>query len=882
VLEQQADGVVCPVGVTHFDTQELVEMDTLLQGHAVHQILQPLQDLGLPVPDFVDPMVRVRMEREILPLLRCYGVEGFAQRALNTTRYLQHMTRQARQLRVQHPTPSNAAHVARLAGKVTSLTVQLAQQRERFQATIRELKTEHAKTQSTPGSSSVSGTAVSSLQSEVARLQTTLQGLTQERDQQKQDARLWHREAESAREEFAVHRRQLDSSRVFSATELMNFLMDRVAFSGYWPRLLELLEDYQHGRPPVSGRRTSMSISARDLASDDCAEFTPLEEKAPAPSGIPSSPPPLSSGQAAQALSSLAQGSSNPSVSSSLAPSPASTSSAPSGSGTISGAPGKKSSRVLLPASLVPSGVKKSGSKGFGRQLSRLQTKGSTQPLAGKAPPGSVSSPVVDLTQTSPSGSASSVAKSHKERIALARRPRVYTSAHVRALPKSPSTKSEADVVLHMPDSMDRADIRADLWELLRAGRDFWDAVAELQEAKVKHDLFGKRALVRMLISMIYWEQLDNTPWSSFVPEVYYDAAVKKIRDPVNSSVPAPWQPLPQQPATSDAESSLDYFASDFDDEDEDSDDEDFLGKVSNTKSPVQTRSQKSQPGRSSVGGKRPRGSSPSTGDPSSKRSRQQSGSTFFDIIEVPQAGRVSWTHYGIKVQRVNDQTIGFPKYTACRNGIAALHARWDPFAYLDLLESEPWDVMWEGRIQTLVFFRRSELSDDLLRGIQMVIGFMFVWRQHYWERLHWVTMTVDFDFEADPRFAKLSQDQRKTLRGLYKDRKARASDFATKKRALVVELEKISDYRSDIWYEPGLWVVPAATCDWILHSPRAQMSLPDQLEELDANEPSRTQWATRRSENAFLNIVPQHVLAKLMGDNERAANPLPELGDDE
>ncbi|KAE8994519.1 hypothetical protein PR002_g19902 [Phytophthora rubi] len=91
----------------------------------------------------------------------------------------------------------------------------------------------------------------------------------------------------------------------------------------------------------------------------------------------------------------------------------------------------------------------------------------------------------------------------------------------------------------------------------------------------------------------------------------------------------------------------------------------------------------------------------------------------------------------------------------------------------------------------------------------------------------------------------------------------------------MMAELSKINGYDEKIWFEPGLWVVPRDPCYWITRDPALNISLPSQLATVDELECSRTQWATRRSDNAFLNLAPVEPTRQLLNDQERAQNPL-------
>ncbi|KAG6615328.1 reverse transcriptase [Phytophthora cinnamomi] len=198
------------------------------------------------------------------------------------------------------------------------------------------------------------------------------------------------------------------------------------------------------------------------------------------------------------------------------------------------------------------------------------------------------------------------------------------------------------------------------------------------------------------------------------------------------------------------------------------------------------------------------------------------------------------------------------------------MHQRWEPVEYLELLKTKPWDAMWNQRIQTLVFFRCHDLGPVMVRALKRVVNFMSLWRRAYWERLHWVTMDTRFDYEAMAALLGIPE-----LVDLYRDRKERSAEFEVRRRELMEDLGRVKGYTDDIWYEPGLWVVPHDPCHWILRDPSRQISLPDQLETLDDAEPARTQFATRSSDDAFLDLALVELQRDPLDDEERAQNPI-------
>ncbi|KAE8977833.1 hypothetical protein PR003_g26239 [Phytophthora rubi] len=446
------------------------------------------------------------------------------------------------------------------------------------------------------------------------------------------------------------------------------------------------------------------------------------------------------------------------------------------------------------------------------------------------------------------------------DRLRLQQRPSVLRQLKVRALKRSPDQVSLVCARRAVPAPFSWDKIRADIWELLLAGESFWDAVAEARKSHTLHDRFGKRALVDMLVSATYWQALDRTPWMNFVPEGYYHAAQEKLEDPAMTEVPELWEPLPIKPTPGSPDSSLSCIHSSDDDEDDDKFDKTYHGKVTASSGSVSARSQ------SGASGKRPRGSG-SVGKGSAtkvaKTSTQSSaGSTSRPkaklpaplpddgMIEPPKKG--SWCHYGIKVQALNRQTMAFPSYMPVQPLLQHLHVRWVPIEYWEMIQTCPWDDMWQRRISTLVFFKFSEVSSEMVEAIKLVLNFMSRWRREYWERYHWVTMDPDFDYYATPELRAIPE-----LSDMYRDRKDRHSDFDTHRKKMMAEVEKTPGYSDRIWFEPGLWVVPQNPCYWITRDPELQISLQDQLATVDDLEPARTQWVSRHSEDAFLMLAP-------------------------
>ncbi|KAE9136176.1 hypothetical protein PF007_g2289 [Phytophthora fragariae] len=392
-----------------------------------------------------------------------------------------------------------------------------------------------------------------------------------------------------------------------------------------------------------------------------------------------------------------------------------------------------------------------------------------------------------------------------------------------------------------------------------------------------------------MLGSAIYWEALDSTPWMRYVPLNYFKAAFDRIKEALLTRPPEHWDPLPTRSSAND-DDFMDYDPKDFEDAEADDDDDEGYPKPA----PKRRRLLKAQASPLSSGSKRSRKSSTSSRGPGvKKKTRRDSQSpgqgaerppkfalkrmTPADIYAEEPGDGPTWRHFGIMVQRYSSQTLGFPNYTPARIENKDIHARWDPFEYPNLLDTRPWEAMWENRVDTLVFFCYRDPTPEMVRGLGWIINFMEKWMREYWERGHWVPMKIIFYFHQYPRFLALNDKRQKEVLNLYNDRKARSTAFNKTKEELICKLRKLHGYDDEIRFESGLWVVPENPCDWVWRHPAQQISLQEQLEELDILEPARTQWGTRSSDACFLEVAPSDLRDQALTKRERAENRLPE-----
>ncbi|KAG6586722.1 Dual specificity protein kinase shkA [Phytophthora cinnamomi] len=853
------DGVARIEDVTRFSSTELAWLSRTAHVTASQDVIQPVASVPL---NFSDPRSRIRFERETVPLVQCFGVEHFARRVVGTAQCLQRVLNYAQAL--ERPSPGGAAHiqVGQLSAEINRLTVELKRERERHAQEMRDYQGSHQYDAAAAGREQVVRGELQAAEAQLnfqlsenkklraqlraeppapppasspdRLLRAEVQALTKRLDDVQAENQALCGQLKKCGSDLAACQSTLHASDVyttqlkhqllsavpFSAEALMNFLMANCSASGHWARLYELLQRFQSQTDVPASFRTTLQISARDQTSDDCGPYVPLNTADPVPS--PASAIVLSA--AASTLTSL--------LGSAVPPAASATSAQVTTSVPIqTQASAQPSSTLAQPK--ATSTAKPSKKKNKKPSSARTPSLSSARKAGGKvaktpAQP-SKSSGLLAASSTSPSKHLR--IKRINDRMSLPGYPSSHSPQKVRASKESP--------------------------ELMRAGVDFWDAVDQAGKSQLLHDQFGKKALVSMLVSAIYWEQLDSTPWLAYVPSAYYEAAIKRVRDVHLSQRPPNWDPLPEKPSPEDEDddSSIDTDFSDVDDDADDDDDELGSGghyqvkssKSARTLAPQQISARSS--GRSKAG----------------LAARPDDG-----VIEEPQPGQGSWLHYGIRVQDLPRQTFGFPRYAPCKSHIQHLHQRWEPVEYLELLKTKPWDAMWNQRIQTLVFFRCHDLGPVMVRALKRVVNFMSLWRRAYWERLHWVTMDTRFDYEAMAALLGIPE-----LVDLYRDRKERSAEFEVRRRELMEDLGRVKGYTDDIWYEPGLWVVPHDPCHWILRDPSRQISLPDQLETLDDAEPARTQFATRSSDDAFLDLALVELQRDPLDDEERAQNPI-------
>ncbi|KAG7379401.1 hypothetical protein PHYPSEUDO_008663 [Phytophthora pseudosyringae] len=100
----------------------------------------PVSQRGLPVPDLVDPLVRIQCDREMLPLLRCFGVEGFFAQVLGSLQLLRVLLDRVQALQAGLSDPVLVVTNVQLSSKVGELVSTMLKQKEHLQGQISELE----------------------------------------------------------------------------------------------------------------------------------------------------------------------------------------------------------------------------------------------------------------------------------------------------------------------------------------------------------------------------------------------------------------------------------------------------------------------------------------------------------------------------------------------------------------------------------------------------------------------------------------------------------------------------------------------------------------------------------------------------------------------
>uniref|UniRef100_H3H901 Uncharacterized protein n=1 Tax=Phytophthora ramorum TaxID=164328 RepID=H3H901_PHYRM len=363
--------------------------------------------------------------------------------------------------------------------------------------------------------------------------------------------------------------------------------------------------------------------------------------------------------------------------------------------------------------------------------------------------------------------------------------------------------------------------LRLDVQMLMRSGVGYSGAVELLDQDQVLHTKFPLDPLLEMLVRMMFWNKLDETPWTKHVPRRYFRAARAKLDDLLEDDVRPPvWDALMSLDQEED-DLIPEVFEPEVDDKTKDGDfvpgeefelPEDEVIPVD--ESPPKRTRQKSKRRRTSSSTS---GSTPSKKPKRSKRRNDLSATDLarkdFEsltslektIIETPGPSITSWMHLGIRVKRGDPttlsalQTPGFPDYAPNRFDLDLLKERCD------------------GQ-----------------------------------------------ELDAPPGILKIQTKRARRHEGF-------------RKKALALQKKLSTKLPSTIWNEPGVWKFPNKICHWILMDKQhfkpgtsECYSLQEQMELLDRREPARAQWSFCTTDAERIAHLPENVRRGLIPADER------------
>ncbi|ETP28255.1 hypothetical protein F442_22456, partial [Phytophthora nicotianae P10297] len=229
---------------------------------------------------------------------------------------------------------------------------------------------------------------------------------------------------------------------------------------------------------------------------------------------------------------------------------------------------------------------------------------------------------------------------------------------------------------------------RSDLQQVMLCGLDFQDALDLASGDNEVHTRITSRALTQMLVRMMYWGKLDQTPWIKYVPTWYFKNAEALIES--TDEIPERWPNLKKVRLEDEAEIQMALYEDVSSEEDSERDAEFQDGSPSGKsqsssgrRTPPPRGAKRKRDSESGASGKSSGGSD--SGEPEHKRSRpsqerKQSALARkkyakltpeeLKVVEVPGRGVVSWRHYGLLMKfppetaNAVEQTTGFPDYT--------------------------------------------------------------------------------------------------------------------------------------------------------------------------------------------------------------------------
>ncbi|OWY90366.1 hypothetical protein PHMEG_00041531, partial [Phytophthora megakarya] len=104
------------------------------------------------------------------------------------------------------------------------------------------------------------------------------------------------------------------------------------------------------------------------------------------------------------------------------------------------------------------------------------------------------------------------------------------------------------------------------------------------------------------------------------------------------------------------------------------------------------------------------------------------------------------------------DDSQNYASNLAKDEDVQALRERWDPVAFKELMDTKPWDVMFEDRSKFLILHVRDKLKDVARESLDAIVAFMSVHRRAFWWFGHWVFIDLETD---DPYSEELHRERK-------------------------------------------------------------------------------------------------------------------------
>ncbi|KAE8977244.1 hypothetical protein PR003_g28074 [Phytophthora rubi] len=381
-----------------------------------------------------------------------------------------------------------------------------------------------------------------------------------------------------------------------------------------------------------------------------------------------------------------------------------------------------------------------------------------------------------------------------------------------------------------------------------------------------------------MLVRMMFWNKLNDSYWSKYVPERYYLAAEARPDDLVERGVQPPFWGELVPSAVLDAKVLLEESGSEQDDASEESawsdtgkesseDDADNMKVSISAENSFHRRKRSSSsvsvPDQPPVKRSR-RDTRHSSRSPLAQKEYSELTADEKTVVEIPRDGVTSWRCHGVRVKHSDpsstkeSQTPGFPAYTPNRHDLDLLKTRFDPDVFHAFLMAElPWQKMYADRVKELYFHRLDDLSETEISFLEEMDNFMNGNSRAFWTALHWVIF-----LQGDPG----------SVASKIYTRRRKGQESVSRRMATLVKRYLKKGVRASLLQEPGIWKFPAKVCYWILENPSAFLthSLPEQLARLDLEEPARVQWAHCISEEACIAHLPADIRGMLIPAGQR------------